>query len=242
MLALALVSQGVVQTFRPYVHVGLLDSQAATAGGQASEQVLALGPAASQIAIKQLGTNGGGFFGANSAHPFENPTPISNFLELLAILLIPAALCYTFGRLVGDVRQGWALFAAMLIIFVPLAIGTAVAEQAGTPALASLGADLSPSDLQSGGNMEGKEVRFGIAGSALWAVATTAASNGSVNAMHDSFTPLGGLDPHVADAARRGDLRRRRIGALRDARLRHRRSLRGGIDGGPDPRIPGQED
>lgn len=194
-LALALGAQGVVQTFRPYAHAGLLDSQADHAGGGASEQVLALGPVASQVAIKQLGTNGGGFFGANSAHPFENPTPISNFLSLLAILLIPAALCYTFGRLVGDVRQGWALFSVMLIIFVPLAIGTAVAEQSGTPALASLGADLSPSDLQPGGNMEGKEVRFGIAGSALWATATTAASNGSVNAMHDSFTPLGGLVP-----------------------------------------------
>ena len=195
LLAVALVSQGVVQTFRPYEHARLLQPLARGDGTPAAEQVIALGPAASQVAIKQLGTNGGGFFNANSAHPFENPTPTSNFLELLAILLIPAALCFTFGRMVRDPRQGRALLAAMLVIFVPLVALTAAAEQSGNPVFARLGVDVHASALQSGGNMEGKEVRFGIANSALWATATTAASNGSVNAMHDSFTPLGGLAP-----------------------------------------------
>ena len=139
-------------------------------------------------------SNGGGFFNVNSAHPFENPTPLANFLELLAILLIPAALCYTFGRMIGDARQGWAVLIAMLVIFVPLTFGAYVAEQSGNPRLEAL-VDQNASATQSGGNMEGKEVRFGIANSALWASATTAASNGSVNAMHDSFTPLGGLVP-----------------------------------------------
>jgi len=159
-----------------------------------TEQVIAVGPAASQIAIKQLGTNGGGFFNANSAHPFENPTPLSNFLELLAILLIPAALCYTFGVMVRDTRQGWTVLAAMTVIFVGLLALCVVAEQNGAP-FARQGVDHAASALQSGGNMEGKEVRFGIATSALWATATTAASNGSVNSMHDSFTPIGGLVP-----------------------------------------------
>ncbi len=166
-----------------------------SSGQPVASQVLAVGPAASQVAIKQLGTNGGGFFNVNSAHPFENPTPLSNFLEMLAILLIPAALCYTFGRLVGDARQGWAILAAMTIVFV-LMLGVAVwAEQAGNPALASLGVDQTASEMQPGGNVEGKELRFGIASSALWVTATTAASNGSVNTMHDSLTPLGGLVP-----------------------------------------------
>jgi K+-transporting ATPase ATPase A chain len=159
------------------------------------EQMLAVGPAASQIAIKQLGTNGGGFFNVNSAHPFENPTPLSNFLELLAILLIPAALCYTFGVMVKDTRQGWAVLVAMTIMFVGLLVVCVVAEQSGNPLLAKIGVDQRASELQAGGNMEGKEVRFGIVNSALWATATTAASNGSVNAMHDSFTPIGGLVP-----------------------------------------------
>jgi potassium-transporting ATPase potassium-binding subunit len=159
------------------------------------EQVIAVGPAASQIAIKQLGTNGGGFFNANSAHPFENPTPLSNFLEVLAILLIPGALCYTFGRMVGDTRQGWALLAAMTIVLVVM-LGICVgSEQRGNPSFDKLGVDQTTTELQSGANMEGKEVRFGIVNSALWATATTAASNGSVNAMHDSFTPIGGLVP-----------------------------------------------
>jgi len=161
-LALLLVSQGVIQNTHDYVRVD--------AGGQ----VLPMGPAASQVAIKQLGTNGGGFFNTNSAHPFENPTPLANFLEMLSILLIPSALCYTFGRMLRDTRQGWALAAAMLVIFVPLLWLEVGFENA---------------------NMEGKEVRFGTVNSAMWAAATTAASNGSVNSMHDSFTPLGGLVP-----------------------------------------------
>jgi K+-transporting ATPase ATPase A chain len=194
-LALVLVSQGVVQTFSEYKTVALLQPTTDSNGKAVTEQVLAVGPAASQIAIKQLGTNGGGFFGVNSAHPFENATPLSNFVEMLSILLIPAALCYTYGRMVGDTRQGWALLAAMTLIFVVL-LGLAVwAEQSGNPALAKLGIDQTASDLQPGGNMEGKEVRFGIANSALWATATTAASNGSVDSMHDSFMPLGGLVP-----------------------------------------------
>jgi K+-transporting ATPase ATPase A chain len=159
------------------------------------EQTLPLGPAASQVAIKQLGTNGGGFFNVNSAHPFENPTPLSNFLQTLAILLIPASLCYTFGRMVGDTRQGWAILAAMTVIFVPLAVAGYAAEQAGNPLIGTELVDQAASPAQPGGNMEGKEVRFGVASSALWAAATTAASNGSVNAMHGSFTPLGGLVP-----------------------------------------------
>jgi K+-transporting ATPase ATPase A chain len=160
-----------------------------------TEQTLPLGAAASQIAIKQLGTNGGGFFNVNSAHPFENPTPVSNLLQVLAILLIPAALCYTFGRMVGDTRQGWAVLAAMLVIFVPLTLGSYAAEQAGNPRLDAALVDQQASAGAPGGNMEGKETRFGIASSALWAAATTAASNGSVNSMHGSFTPLGGLVP-----------------------------------------------
>jgi K+-transporting ATPase ATPase A chain len=192
-LALILVAQGVVQRFDPYLTVPLLQPVADANGHVLRQQTVALGPAASQIAIKQLGTNGGGFFGANSAHPFENPTPLSDLAELLAILLIPAALCYTFGRMVGDTRQGWVVLAAMTIIFIMTAGLALWAEQAGNPALAKLGVDQSASDIQAGGNMEGKETRFGIVDSVLWATATTAASNGSVNSMHDSYTPLGGL-------------------------------------------------
>jgi K+-transporting ATPase ATPase A chain len=194
-LALLLVSQGVVQTFSSYRTVPFLQPAADAAGQPVTSQLLALGPAASQVAIKQLGTNGGGFFGANSAHPFENPTPLSNLAEMLAILAIPAALCYTFGRMVGDTRQGWVLLAAMTILFAGLLAVTVAAEQSGNPAFTPLGVDQNASELQPGGNMEGKEVRFGIANSALWATATTAASNGSVNTMHDSLTPLGGLVP-----------------------------------------------
>ncbi|HEY0230593.1 MAG TPA: potassium-transporting ATPase subunit KdpA [Dokdonella sp.] len=215
LLALVLTSQGVPQNFKPYETVPLLQTTTATetvkdADGNAqkdaagkdvtkespvSEQSLPLGPAASQIAIKQLGTNGGGYYNVNSAHPYENPTPLSNFFEVVAILLLPAALCYTFGAMVGDRRQGWALLATMFVIFVPLLLACTAAEQAGNPALSSLGADQLASAVQAGGNMEGKETRFGIVNSTLWATATTAASNGSVNAMHDSFTPLGGLVP-----------------------------------------------
>jgi len=193
-LAVVLASQGVVQSFAPYQQATLVDP-VVMQDRAVTEQTLPLGPAASQVAIKQLGTNGGGFFNVNSAHPFENPTPLSNFLEMLAILLIPAALCYTFGSMVNDQRQGWALLAAMLVIFVPLLLGAYAAEQEGNPRFDALGVDQAASAIQPGGNMEGKETRFGIANSALWATATTAASNGSVNAMHDSFTPLGGLAP-----------------------------------------------
>ncbi len=195
LLALMLVSQGVVQTLSPYAQAQLVEPLAGAHGGTVATQTLALGPAASQVAIKQLGTNGGGFFNINSSHPFENATPLANWLELLAILLVSAALCFAFGRMVREPRQGIALLAAMTLIFVPLLGLTAWAEQQGTPVLAGAGIDLAASDLQAGGNMEGKEVRFGIANSALWATATTAASNGSVNSMHDSFTPLGGLVP-----------------------------------------------
>ena len=183
-LALLLVSQGVIQSYQPAILTQNVDQTSGIAS-----QTIPLGPAASQIAIKQLGTNGGGFFNVNSAHPFENPTPFSNFLEMLAILLIPAALTYTFGKMVGDTRQGWALLAAMTIILV-LMISVAISvEIQGNPAFTSMGVD------QSAGNMEGKEVRFGVVNSSIWATVTTAASNGSVNAMHDSFSPLGGLVP-----------------------------------------------
>ncbi len=194
-LAIVLVSQGVVQTFDPYAHAEVLDPTMDALGQPLTEQVLALGPAASQIAIKQLGTNGGGFFNANSAHPFENSTPLSNFLQVLSILVISAGLCFTFGRMVKDSRQGRAVLGAMLLVFVPCTIGATSAEQSGNPLFQELGLDASASASQPGGNMEGKEVRFGIVDSALWASATTAASNGSVNSMHDSFTPLGGLVP-----------------------------------------------
>jgi potassium-transporting ATPase potassium-binding subunit len=194
-LALALVSQGVVQTFSQSKIVALLQPLTGASGKTLLQQVLAVGPAASEVAIKQLGTNGGGFFNANSAHPFENPTPLSNFLEMLSILLIPAALCYTFGKMVADTRQGWAILATMTIIFVLLLSVTVWAEGAGNPAIARLGVDIKQSNINPGGNMEGKDIRFGVANSALWATATTAASNGSVNSMHDSNMPLGGLIP-----------------------------------------------
>jgi len=192
-LAVVLVSQGVIQNFDAYQKVALLEPVKGADGKPVTEQVLPMGPAASQIAIKQLGTNGGGFFNTNSSHPFENPTPLSNFLEMLSILLIPAALCYTFGKMVGDTRQGWAILAAMVVVFIVLLAACGYFEQQGTPVLAAAGTDQAAGPAQSGGNMEGKEVRFGITGSAIWATATTAASNGSVNSMHDSFTPLGGL-------------------------------------------------
>jgi K+-transporting ATPase ATPase A chain len=213
--AVVLVSQGVVQTFSAYQTVELVqpvdyERPKLDGAGQpvkdakgnpvlepatAKEQTIAVGPAASQVIIKQLGTNGGGFFNVNSAHPLENPTPLSNFVEVLSILLISAALCYTFGALVKDTRQGWAVLAAMTVVFVALLAVAAWAENRGNPVLAGLGVDQAASAAQPGGNMEGKEVRYGVANSALWATATTAASNGSVNSMHDSYTPLGGLVP-----------------------------------------------
>ncbi len=190
--AVVLVSQGVPQNLSPYARVRFVNPPADTSGALVTEQVIAMGPVASQVAIKQLGTNGGGFFNANSAHPFENPTPLSNFLEMLAILLLAAGLCYTYGVMVGDTRQGWALVAAMTIILVAM-IGVCYwAEAAPNPLLNGHGIE------QSAGNMEGKEVRFGVANAALWATTTTSASNGSVNAMHDSFTPLGGMIPLIA--------------------------------------------
>jgi len=214
-LAVALVSQGMPQTFSAYTTVPTVEAteydnpkldpagqpvkddkgNAVTEKATMKEQQIAVGPVASQVAIKQLGTNGGGFFNVNSAHPFENPTPLANFLEVLAILVIPAALCYTFGVLVRDTRQGWAVMATMTILFVALLALCVGAEQAGNPLLDKLGLDPAATATQPGGNMEGKDVRLGVVNSALWATVTTAASNGSVNSMHDSFTPLGGLVP-----------------------------------------------
>ncbi len=186
LLALLLVSQGVIQNFSPYKNVTTLEARV---------QTLPMGPVASQESIKELGTNGGGFFNANSAHPYENPSALTNLLEMLAILVIPAGLTYTFGRMVGDSRQGWAVLAAMALLFVALLCVSLHSEQQGNPAIAGLGVDQAAGATQSGGNMEGKETRFGIAASALFATITTATSCGAVNGMHDSFTPLGGLVP-----------------------------------------------
>lgn len=197
--ALAIASQGVPQTFKQYGEVQLLEPvQVENEDGTVTEVtkgVVPLGPAASQIAIKQLGTNGGGFWGNNSAHPFENPTPLSNLFQMISLLLIPAALCFTFGRNVRDKRQGIAIFLAMFIMLAAALAVVGYNEQAGTPQLAQDGAVYMGTVGQSGGNMEGKETRFGIATSSTWAAFTTAASNGSVNSMHDSYTPLGGLVP-----------------------------------------------
>ncbi len=194
-LAVFLVSQGVVQTFRPYAVATLLEPLIGPENSTVTTQTLALGPAASQIAIKRLGTNGGGFFNVNSAHPFENATALSNFAEMIAILLIGAALCFTFGEMLRDPRQGRAILAAMIVLFVPLLLLGMISERAGNPLFEKAGVTQTATEQQSGGNMEGKEVRFGIAASVIWATATTAASNGSVNSMHDSYTPLGGLVP-----------------------------------------------
>ncbi|WP_332747871.1 potassium-transporting ATPase subunit KdpA [Hydrogenophaga sp.] len=192
-LAVFFAGQGVIQNFSPYTPVHTLE----VAADGAATQTLAMGPVASQLAIKMVGTNGGGFFNANSAHPFENPTAVTNFVQMLAIFLIPAALCFVFGRMVGDRRQGWAVLAAMTVLFVAFVVAATTFEHQGNPVLAALGADQATSALQSGGNMEGKEVRFGINASSLFAVITTAASCGAVIAMHDSFTPLGGMVPLV---------------------------------------------
>ena len=188
LFAVFLVSQGVIQNFAAYQNVTTLEN---------APQTLAMGPVASQEAIKMLGTNGGGFFNTNSAHPFENPTPLSNFFRMLSIFLIPGALCYAFGRMVGDVRQGWVVLAAMTILFVAMAVAAITFEQQGNPLLNPTDVDKMASSIQAGGNMEGKETRFGIADSGLFAVITTAASCGTVIAMHDSFTPLGGMIPLV---------------------------------------------
>ncbi|OQW87211.1 MAG: potassium-transporting ATPase subunit KdpA [Thiotrichaceae bacterium IS1] len=213
LLAVALMGQGVIQNLETYKEINLLEPTTyqqprLDANGQSMKdaqgdivqetlttttQTIAMGPVASQEAIKELGTNGGGFFNANSAHPYENPTPLTNFMEMLAILLIPAALCYTFGQMVGDTRQGWAVLSAMLIIFVVMVMFAIYAEQQGNPLFTKLGIEPLASESQPGGNLEGKELRFGIASSALFATITTATSCGAVNAMHDSLTPLGGL-------------------------------------------------
>jgi len=213
--ALVLVSQGVVQNFSAYQEVTTLEpttyeapkldaagQPVKDAAGQVvnetlttTKQTLPMGPIASQEAIKMLGTNGGGFLNANSAHPYENPTVLTNFLQMLAIFVIPAGLVYAFGRAAGDTRQGWAVLAAMTVIFIGAAVAAMTFEQQGNPLLAKLGVDQTASALQSGGNMEGKETRFGISASGLFATITTAASCGAVNSMHDSYTPLGGLVP-----------------------------------------------
>jgi len=192
-ISLILVSQGTVQTFSGPVTVPLLDPVRDSTGSLITTQTIPLGPAASQIAIKVLGTNGGGFFNANSAHPFENPTPFSNFLEILVILIIPASLCYTFGKMIGSARKGIAILIAMTIIFVPLVGITIWSEMNGNPAFTPLGIDQNSTSLQPGGNMEGKEMRFGVVPSALFSVVTTVTSCGAVNSMHDSFMPPGGF-------------------------------------------------
>ncbi|SEK15435.1 MULTISPECIES: potassium-transporting ATPase subunit KdpA [unclassified Variovorax] len=216
-IAMVFAGQGVIQNFDGYKTVNTLETtafqqpkngpdgqplkddkgQPVIEDASTATQALAMGPVASQEAIKMLGTNGGGFFNANSAHPYENPTALVNLLQMIAIFLIPAALCFTFGRVVGDMRQGWAVLAAMTVMFVIAVVVLTPAEQAGNPLLAPLGVDQVASALQSGGNMEGKEVRFGIDASALFAAITTAASCGAVNTMHDSLTPLGGMVPIV---------------------------------------------
>ena len=214
-LSVVFMGEGMIQNFSAYKEVTLLDHVAyetpkVTADGQpvldtagkpvmeaqvATTQTIAMGPVASQESIKLLGTNGGGFFNANSSHPYENPTVLSNFLQMLAIFIIPAGLCFTFGRMVGDLRQGWAVLAAMTMIFVVMTVGVMSAEQQANPALQALGVDQQASSLQSGGNMEGKETRFGISSSTLFAAVTTGASCGAVNSMHDSYMPLGGMVP-----------------------------------------------
>jgi K+-transporting ATPase ATPase A chain len=215
LLAVIFMGQGVIQNFDAYKDVNTLESltysqpkldaaglplkdakgNAITETLTTHTQSLPMGPVASQEAIKMLGTNGGGIFNANSAHPFENPTPLTNFLQMIAMLLIPAALCFTFGRMVGDSRQGWAVFAGMTVIFAVMAVVAMWAEQQGNPLFTPLGVDQTQSALQAGGNMEGKETRIGVVASALFATITTAASCGATNAMHDSFTPLGGMVP-----------------------------------------------
>ncbi|MEJ8846905.1 potassium-transporting ATPase subunit KdpA [Variovorax rhizosphaerae] len=216
-IAVFFAGQGVIQNFDSYKTIDTVETQSwqqpkngpdgqplkDAAGNPVMEdassktQTLAMGPVASQEAIKMLGTNGGGFFNANSAHPYENPSALANFVQMLAIFLIPAALCFAFGRVVGDLRQGWAVLAAMTVMFVIAVVALVPAEQAGNPLLASMGVDQLHSALQAGGNMEGKEVRFGIDASTLFAAVTTAASCGAVNAMHDSLTPIGGMVPMV---------------------------------------------
>jgi K+-transporting ATPase ATPase A chain len=196
-LALFLVSQGTVQTLDGPISAQLLQPVTDSAGNLVTVQTIPVGPVASQEAIKLLGTNGGGFFNANSAHPFENPTPLTNLIEILALLAIPAGLCFTFGSMIKDRRQGVALFVAMIVIFAAF-LGFAVwAEEGGNPTLSHLGVSQIATEYQPGGNMEGKELRFGVVPSCTFAVATTATSCGAVDSMHDSYTPLGGLSPLI---------------------------------------------
>ena len=244
-LALVLVWQGVPQTLTGSVEAAWLDPAPPAASSTRPDvpaadqppdrQTIVLGPVASQVAIKQLGTNGGGYYNVNSAHPFENPTPLTNLLEMLAILLIPAAFCHIFGVMVGDRRQGLAILAAMTILFAGFAALTLAAESVPNPALAGLGVQAAPS-------LEGKEVRFGATGSALWAAATTAASNGSVNAMHDSFSPLGGLWPMLLMQLGEVVYGRGGLGALRHAGLCRGHGLRGRADGRAHAGVLRQED
>ncbi|GAP13677.1 K+-transporting ATPase, KdpA [Longilinea arvoryzae] len=193
LLAMILVSQGVVQTFSQSITANVLQPSTTSGGETIHQQVIAVGPVASQLAIKHLGTNGGGFFNANAAHPFENPNALTNFLLILAETLLPAALTYTFGRMVGDTRQGWAIFIAMMILLCVFAGFAYASESAGNPVFSKLGVDQGATNINPGGNMEGKEDRFGIAPSTLFATVTTATSTGAVDSMHDSYTPLGGL-------------------------------------------------
>ena len=226
-VAVVLITQGVVQTF---------SGSAVAHGIQGFDQTIARGPVASQIAIKQLGTNGGGFFNVNSAHPFEGAGPLGNFVELLSILLIPAALCYTFGKMVGNVRQGWAIFAAMMVLFIAGLWLTVPYEHTSSQAMRAAGISASAP------NLEGKELRYGPDQSSLWAVATTDASNGSVNSMHDSYKPDGMVAPMFNIARRRGHLGRRRERPVRHDLLRHHRGLHRRPDGRADARVPREED
>ncbi len=231
--ALVLCSQGVIQNLHPYTVVTTLEG---------AKQTIAQGPVASQEAIKMLGTNGGGFFNANSAHPFENPTPFSNMFQMFLIFLIPGALTYTFGKMVRDTRQGWAIFTAMAVLWFGGVFVAYHYEQKGTPMLAKAGIEMTVTDTQPGGNMEGKETRFGIANSALFATVTTDASCGAVNAMHDSFTRARRTGASVQYRTGRGGVRRRGRGALRDADVRDPGGLHRRPDGRAHAGVSGQED
>jgi K+-transporting ATPase ATPase A chain len=229
-LSFVFIQQGAIQNFKPYLEVTTLEG---------AKQVIAMGPVASQEVIKQLGTNGGGFFNANAAHPFENPTPWSNFWSMFLIFVIPAGLTYTLGRMVGKARHGWALWAAMFILFAGGVTIAYWAEAGGNPIHAERGVDVVASAGNPGGNMEGKEVRFGIANSALYATVTTDASCGAVNSMHDSFTRSGMIPP--VNIQLRAHLRRR-ARALRDADDGGADGLHRRTHGRPHAGIPGQED
>ena len=245
--SMVLISQGVIQNLKPYVTAQLVEPQTVQTQGpdgktisqSVTQQVIALGPTASQEVIKMFGTNGGGFFYANSSHPYENPTPFTNFFEMLLIFAIPSGLTYTLGRMTKSRRHGWAVWGAMIVLFLAGVCTAYWAEARGNPELA--GVDQTASALHSGGNMEGKEVRFGIANSALFATATTDASCGAVNSFHDSFTPLGGMVPLVNIMLGEDYFRRRRLGTLRDSRFRHSRRIYSGTDGGKNAGILGQE-